>query len=115
MCGGEHAVCGPPSDSVPADERMEVAAVGGQLKKYKVTSPSGVETVMKLNEADAEARGLSEDDLVQPTSAEPETLSLPAEDAEPEPEQAPEEKAASAPNKARTSASNKGRGARGGD
>lgn len=95
-CGAENAACGPPSDVVPVDERIEeVAAVGGPLKKYRVTSPTGVETVMKLNTTDAEARGLGEDDLA---------------DAE------PEEKAAEpAANKARSASANKGRGARGGD
>ncbi|KEF04623.1 MULTISPECIES: hypothetical protein [Streptomyces] len=76
--------------------------MGGPLKKYRVTSPSGAETVMKLNDADAEARGLSEADLADAPGAEPEP-------------DGPEEKAASAQNKARTAAANKGRGARGGD
>ena len=56
-CGGEHAACGSPSGSVPIDQSWEVAAVGGPLKRYKVTTPSGVETVMKLNQADAERLG----------------------------------------------------------
>lgn len=74
--------------------------MGGPLKKYKVTSPTGVETVMKLNAADAEARGLSEGDLVHAAVGEP----------------GPQEKAeAPVQNKARTASANKGRGVRGGD
>ena len=37
---------------------MEVAAVGGPLKKYEVTTPSGVTTTMKLNEDDAKRLGV---------------------------------------------------------
>ncbi|MEU2789018.1 hypothetical protein [Streptomyces sp. NPDC007100] len=74
--------------------------MGGPLKKYRVTSPSGAETVMKLNATDAEARGLSEDDLADTPGAEPD---------------GPEKKAASVQNKARTTSANKSRGARGGD
>lgn len=57
LCGASGAVCGHPSDSVPVDSRMEVAVVGGPLKKYTVTMPGGVETVMKLNAGDAERLG----------------------------------------------------------
>ncbi len=39
---------------------MEVAAVGGPLKKYEVTTPSGVKTTMKLNEDDAKRLGVLE-------------------------------------------------------
>lgn len=135
-CGAEHAACGPPSTAVPVDERMEVAAVGGPLKKYRVVSAHGVETTMKLNEADAQQRGLSDADLV-PERGDDAVLSLPddddtsaasqdggepgsgdGEDQAPE----PEEKARSAAqNKARTSSANKRRsprargGAGGGD
>lgn len=69
-CGAEHATCGPPSTSQPVLETLEVAAVGGPLKKYTVTSASGVETVMKLNEQDARRYGLLEESEPQP--AEPE-------------------------------------------
>ncbi|MFJ3948984.1 hypothetical protein ACIPXV_02795 [Streptomyces libani] len=86
--------------------------MGGPLKKYRVTSASGVQSVMKLNDDDAKARGLSAGDLVD----------APERDAEPEAEGSAEtgDKAAAkaappAPNKARTSSANKGRGARGGD
>ncbi|MEU9498246.1 hypothetical protein [Streptomyces sp. NPDC048196] len=101
---------------MPADARIEeVAAVGGPLKKYRVTSPSGAETVMKLNTADAEARGLGEDDLATAAPARrgaAEDVTLPEGDGasgEPEAKKAPP-----APNKARTTSANKGRGARGG-
>lgn len=60
MCGGDHAACGPPSASVPVDERMEVAALGEPLKEYEVTLPGGRKTTMKLNEADAERYGALE-------------------------------------------------------
>ena len=60
VCGGEHAACGPPSGSVPVDQRMEVAAVGEPLKEYEVTLPGGRTTTMKLNEADAERYGVLE-------------------------------------------------------
>lgn len=66
VCGEPHAACGSPSDSVPAD-RLEVAAMGGPLKKYEVTMPSGVTTVMKLNDADARRYGV----LAEPASEAP--------------------------------------------
>ncbi|MEV5770087.1 hypothetical protein AB0L49_02285 [Streptomyces antimycoticus] len=111
--------------------------MSGPLKRYKVTSPSGVETVMKLNEADADARGLTDADLAPEAGGDrgPKSPSLPdddhATDAGPDggehgsddgDGQEPEAKARSAaPNKARTSSANKGRtprakgGAGGGD
>jgi hypothetical protein len=90
---------------------VEVAAMAGPLKKYRVTSGS-VETVMKLNEGDAAARGLTDSDLV---SAE-DTTTAAAADSDPHPA-APEDdlsepdKKAAAPaeNKARTTSANKGR------
>lgn len=66
VCGEPHTTCGGPSDAVPVDERMEVAVVGGPLKKYEITLPSGAKTVMKLNEADARRWGVAE------AAAEPE-------------------------------------------
>ena len=54
-CGAEHAACGTASDTVPVDQRMEVAAVGGPLKKYEVTTPG---TTLKLNEEDARRLGV---------------------------------------------------------
>lgn len=96
-CGAEHAACGPPSTSIPVDENLEVAVVGGPLRKYRVILPGGRTTVMKLNENDADWYG---GEAVEPTEA-PSVSDV-----------APEEKAASAQNKARAAA-NKGRPARG--
>ncbi|MEU0808793.1 hypothetical protein [Streptomyces sp. NPDC005970] len=111
---------------MPVDHAIEeVAAVGGPLKKYRVVSATGVETVMKLNSADAEARGLTESDMA-PGRGDDAVLSLPDDDhtpaagqdgGEPGPgdgeDQAPEKKArATAANKARTSSANKGRSPR---
>ncbi|WP_217235464.1 hypothetical protein [Streptomyces sp. AC555_RSS877] len=101
MCGAAHAACGTASDSIPVDERMEVAAVGGPLKKYEVTTPSGVKTTMKLNDDDARRLGVL--DAPEQDSTEEPT----------EPEQAPAKKRAVS-NKARTAAADKG-GAGGGD
>lgn len=110
--------------------------MAGPLKKYRVTS-GAVETVMKLNPADAEQRGLTDSDLVSGRGDDaspslPDNDSGPAaasdgEEQEPgdddqEPESESEEKArTAAQNKARTSSANKGRtprakgGAGGGD
>ena len=72
--------------------------MGGPLKKYRYTDDAGHETVLKLNAADAELRGLTDDDLMDA----------------PAPARAPEAKARPvAQNKARTTR-NKG-GAGGGD
>jgi hypothetical protein len=60
VCGGEHVACGPPSRSVPFDQRMEVAAVGEPLQEYEVTLPGGRKTTMKLNASDAERYGVLE-------------------------------------------------------
>lgn len=79
---------------------VEVAAVAGPLKKYHVTTPHGVETVMKLNEADAERLGGT---LVD---AEPETVELP----EPGPARPAAKARAASRNKARSTAPNKGAG-----
>lgn len=38
-----------------------MAAVGGPLKKYEVTTSSGVKTTMKLNEDDARRLGVLEE------------------------------------------------------
>jgi hypothetical protein len=77
---------------------MEVAAVGGPLKKYEVTTPSGVTTTMKLNEADAKRLGVLQ---------ETETPDRPAEPTETE---TPQTKARTARNKARTTSSSQGDG-----
>lgn len=103
MCGGEHAACGP-SSTVPVDERIEeVAAVSGPLHKYKVTWPSGVETVMKLNDEDAAARGLTDADLLH--------ADIPPDDGA---DQEPAEKARGARNKVRAGSRNKAGGDGGG-
>lgn len=70
-CGAKDATCGPPSDVVPVDLRIEeVAAVSGPLAKYRVTR-GGVETVMKLNEADAKRLGVGPADVVGAASTIP--------------------------------------------
>jgi hypothetical protein len=81
---------------------MEVAAVGGPLKKYEVTTPHGVKTTMKLNEDDARRLGVLE-------APEQDT----AGEAVEEPAQSPTKRRATS-NKARTAA-NKDGGAGGGD
>jgi hypothetical protein len=101
MCGAAHAACGTASDSIPVDERMEVAAVGGPLKKYDVTTPHGIKTTMKLNEDDAKRLGVLEAPAGDST-----------DDAAEEAEPAPAKKRAVS-NKARTPASKGGAG--GGD
>ncbi|MET7429634.1 hypothetical protein ABZT16_11630 [Streptomyces flaveolus] len=75
--------------------------MGGPLKKYEVTTPSGVKTTMKLNEADARRLGVLEE---------------PEQDATDEAttEETPSSKARSTRNKSRTAA-NKDGGAGGGD
>lgn len=69
--------------------------MSGPLKRYRYTSASGAETVLKFNQADAERHGLTDDDVVGAVPAV-------------------EEKAvAEAPNKARSASANKGRAPRG--
>lgn len=91
-CGAEHAACGTPSNTVPVDQNVEVAAVGGPLNRYKVVTLSGVETVMKLNAADAERLG-----------------GVPVDAPAEEPAEEPQAKKKAVPNKART-ATRKGSG-----
>ncbi|WP_030569592.1 hypothetical protein [Streptomyces aureocirculatus] len=63
-CGAENAACGPSSDVVPVDQRIEeVAAVSGPLKKYKVRR-GDFTTVMKLSDEDAERLGVGPADVV---------------------------------------------------
>lgn len=90
-CGEPDAACGTASASVPVDEQMEVAAVGGPLQRYEVTTPSGVKTTMKLNDADAKRLGV----LDEQTDS-----NAPAEDEQP---------TASTPSKAARSTRNKAR------
>lgn len=69
--------------------------MGGPLSKYRFTTEAGHETVLKLNAADAELRGLTDDDMV---TAAPE---------------GGEKAAPVAENKARAASSNKARAPRG--
>lgn len=96
-CGEQHAACGPPSGVTPFDIPEEVAAVGGPLRKYRFVSPSGAETVLKLNETDAERQGLTDDDLVDAGNAPTAAASAPAGKAR-----------TRSAHKARTGAQNKG-------
>ncbi|MEV5977493.1 hypothetical protein [Streptomyces sp. NPDC052114] len=78
---------------------MEVAVVGGPLKKYRVITASGAESVVKYNAADAERLGLTDADLA-PERAAVTDVQLP--------DDAPQTKArGGARNKARTAAKNK--------
>jgi hypothetical protein len=95
-CGAEHAACGPPSTVTPLDVPIqEVDAVSGPLQKYRYTTEAGHETILKLSSADAELRGLNDEDLVDPGPA------------------TGEKAATAAPNKARTGSANKARTPRG--
>jgi hypothetical protein len=101
MCGAAHAACGTASDSTPVDERIEeVAAVGGPLKKYEVTTPSGVKTTMKLNEDDARRLGVLD---APEQEGETQAPDQPAETETPSKSRSPR-------NKARTASSDKGDG-----
>lgn len=102
-CGAEHAACGPSSTSTPVDEYLEVAVVGGALKKYKVTMPGGKQTVLKLNEADARRYGVFEEPKAAAPKVEKET-EVPDEPAEPVKTETPLAKKRAASNKSRTSA-----------
>ena len=95
-CGAEHAACGTASDTVPVDARMEVAAVGGPLKKYEVTTADGYVTTMKLNEEDAKRLGVLDEPKAE-TEAQQVEQDTPA-------------KARTVRNKARTASSDKGDG-----
>lgn len=101
-CGALHAACGPPSTSIPVDSQTQEAAVGGPLKKYQVTMSSGVEAVMKLNEADAERLGGTplEAPASTPEATAPEVLGA--------------KRRPAAANKARTTANTKSAGGTGG-
>jgi hypothetical protein len=82
---------------------MEVAAVGGPLQRYEVTTPSGVKTTMKLNLDDAERLGVLDDSRDEQTDS-----NAPAGDEQPA-ASTPSKAARSTRNKART-ASDKGDG-----
>ncbi|MEL3944872.1 hypothetical protein [Streptomyces sp. LNU-CPARS28] len=82
--------------------------MGGPLKKYRVTTSSGAQSVVKYNAADAERHGLTDTDLADqapPAAAPPDD----EEDSEPK-----AKARTGARNKARTSARSKGGGADGG-
>lgn len=102
-CGAPGASCGPPSTSVALNvDHIKEAAMGGPLRKYRVTVGS-TETVMKLNPADADRLGGVPIDTV------------PEEEAASDEGPAPEAKARTgAANKARTGVRNKAVGG-GGD
>jgi hypothetical protein len=84
---------------------MEVAVVGGPLKKYEVTTPSGVKTTMKLNDDDAKRLGVTADSPADEPAAEPESDT--AADAP--------TKSRATRNKARTATGDKDGGTGGGD
>ncbi|MDW4900662.1 hypothetical protein RB625_19825 [Streptomyces californicus] len=87
------------------DQRIEeVAAVSGPLQKYRVVR-GGVETVMKLNDADAARLGLGAGDVLGSAVLQgehgPETIAFSGDGA------VVQERKATAPNKARQTSSNK--------
>lgn len=55
VCGEPHTACGPATTTVGVDERMEEATVS-ELRRYNV-NVNGYDTVMSLNEDDAEKLG----------------------------------------------------------
>ncbi|WP_431980012.1 hypothetical protein [Streptomyces qinglanensis] len=86
---------------VPVDERFEeVTAVGGPLRRYRVRTASGAESVVKYNAGDAERLGLTDADLA-PDRAGVQEVRLP--EGEPEPKARRQSR-----NKARTTARTKG-------
>lgn len=104
-CGAANAACGPPSGAVPVDQRIEeVAAVSGPLQKYRVVR-GGVETVMKLNDADAARLGLGAGDVLGSAVLQgehgPEIIAFSGDGT------VVQERKATAPNKARQTSSNK--------
>ena len=75
--------------------------MGGPLKKYEVTTPSGVKTTMKLNEDDAKRLGVLDVPDAQTGTETPDTAAQQAETATPT-------KSRTTRNKARTASSDKG-------
>jgi hypothetical protein len=69
VCSAANCACGGTSATVGIDERMEVAAVSGPLRKYRYTRGTS-STVLKLNDKDAERLGLTEADLLDAQPAE---------------------------------------------
>lgn len=101
VCSTASCACGGTSATVGVDERMEVAAVSGPLRKYRYTKGTNT-TVLKLNDKDAEQLGLTEDDLLD---AEPADTDGEAKAATPAANRA----RGGAANKARTGAATKAR------
>jgi hypothetical protein len=55
LCGAPHATCGRPgSPAVPVDRLITIPKGDPVLKKYR-TTVNGMETTLKLSDADAEA------------------------------------------------------------
>ncbi|MFE3485091.1 hypothetical protein [Streptomyces griseus] len=80
--------------------------MSGPLQKYRYQSGRGVETVLKLNDAEARRLGLGPDDIVESVALQgehgPETVAFSGDEA------AVQKKRGTAPNKARQTAANKG-------
>lgn len=77
--------------------------MGGPLKKYEVTTPSGVKTTMKLNEDDAQRLGVAAAPKQETEADVPDQPADPAETETPS-------KSRTTRNKARTATSDKGDG-----
>lgn len=107
LCGAGGAACGHPSTSVPVDAFIteEVAAVGGQRRRYKVVMPSGIVATLNLNDADAERMG------GVPAEESPGAAAATAVEEAPQPEPVAAPRPKRAPrNKARTPANKEGGG-----
>ncbi|NDZ63564.1 hypothetical protein [Streptomyces cyaneofuscatus] len=80
--------------------------MSGPLQKYRYTSRHGVETVLKLNDAEAERLGLGPDDVVEPGAMQgehgPEPLAFSGDEGTVAKQKPP------SPNKARQTSANKG-------
>lgn len=105
-CNAQHAACGTASDSVPVDANVEVAAVGGPLKRYEVETSPGVTTTMKLNDADAQRLGVLAPPKAETVTEIPDVPAQPTETETPGKSRSPRNK--------RRTAADKG-GAGGGD
>lgn len=64
ICTTPQCTCGPPTTTVPVDQRLEEAGVGA-LREYTVTV-NGIETVMNLNEDDAKRLGGTPTETAEP-------------------------------------------------
>ncbi|MEU6768513.1 hypothetical protein ABZ916_39145 [Streptomyces sp. NPDC046853] len=92
---------------MPVDKNLEVAVVGGPLKRYEVTTPDGYVTTMKLNEADAKRLGVLDAPKAETSTEIPDVPPQPTETETPA-------KSRTVRNKRRTPA-NKDGGTDGGD